>query len=268
MAMQVERYDAGYQQFSSEVAETIRRETFDVDFGQFSWLTAEEFNRFVDELHLKPAQHVLDVASGSGGPALYLARRAACRVTGVDVNEFGVAAGNESAANTGLADRASFRVVDANAPLPFEADAFDGLTCIDAMNHFPRRLDVFREWRRVVRPGRRAVFTDSVVITGPVTSEELAIRSFLGLVLFVPAGVNEQLIAQAGWRLIQTEDVTANVVRIAARWREVRERYQDALLELEGAERFEALQKFYEVAHRLTSEGRMARIVYLVEKSR
>jgi SAM-dependent methyltransferase len=45
------------------------------------------------------------------------------------------------------------------------------------MNHFPDRVKVFQEWRRVLRPGRRAVFTDPVVITGSVTNDELALRS-------------------------------------------------------------------------------------------
>jgi len=79
-------------------------------------------------------------------------------------------------------------------PLFFDDDSFDAILCIDSMNHFPDRLKVFQEWRRILRPGRRAVFTDPVVITGPVTNDELALRSSIGLFLFVPIGVNEQLI--------------------------------------------------------------------------
>src|SRR5687767_16034684 len=135
------------------------------------------------------------------------------------------------------------------------------------MNHFADRPNVCHEWGRVLRPGRRAVFTDPVVITGAVTNDELAMRSSVGLFLFVPHGVNEQLIEAAGLRLVQADDVTQNAAVISRRWHAARERYKEPLLEIEGEERFEGLQQFFAAVHRLTSERRLSRIMYLVEKS-
>jgi len=134
------------------------------------------------------------------------------------------------------------------------------------MNHFPDRLKVFQEWRRVLRPGRRAVFTDPVVITGPVTNDELALRSSIGLFLFVPPGVNEQLIEASGFHLLKHEDVSANAALVSGRWHESRQRHKEALVKIEGEERFAGLQEFFAAVHRLTTERRLSRIVYLVEK--
>jgi hypothetical protein len=125
---------------------------------------------------------------------------------------------------------------------------------------------VFREWRRVLRPNRSAIFTDPVVITGPVTNDELALHSSIGLFLFVLPGVNEQLIEVAGLRLLRQEDVTANAALVSGRWHESRQRHKDALVKIEGKERFAGLQQFFAAVHRLTSERRLSRSVYLVEK--
>jgi SAM-dependent methyltransferase len=150
--------------------------------------------------------------------------------------------------------------------LPFVDNSFDAILCIDSMNHFPDRLKVLQEWRRILRPGRRAIFTDPVVITGLVTNDELAQRSSIGLFLFVPPGVNEQLIATAGFHLVRLEDVTANAALVSGRWQESRQRHKDALIKIEGEERFAGLQQFFAAVHRLTSERRLSRIAYLVEK--
>ncbi|HXV13778.1 MAG TPA: class I SAM-dependent methyltransferase, partial [Candidatus Krumholzibacteria bacterium] len=103
-------------------------------------------------------------------------------------------------------------------------------------------------------------------ITGPVTNDELALRSSIGLFLFVPPGVNERFIEQAGFRLVRQEDVTANAALTSGRWRDARAKHREALLEIEGEERFEGLQKFFGAVHHLTSERRLSRMAYVVEK--
>jgi SAM-dependent methyltransferase len=266
MTQRTDLFDSTYGHFTEHVLDVIRKETFGVDIGQNSWLTVDEYDRFLPWLGLTSEHHLLEVASGSGGPALYVAHTAGCRVTGIDANEKGVATASQMAAKSGQADRAAFTLADANARLPFDDNTFDALLCIDSMNHFPNRLAVFREWHRVLRAGRRAMFTDPVVITGPVTNDELAMRSSIGLFLFVPPGVNERFVDEAGFRLVRQEDVTENAALVAGRWHRARQRHRDDLLPLEGEERFEGLQRFFAAVHQLTSERRLSRIAYLVEK--
>ena len=87
-----------------------------------------------------------------------------------------------------MAERTHFQQADASQPLPFEDASFDAILCIDAINHLPDRLAVLREWRRLLKPGGRMLFTDPLVVTGILSSEEVAIRSSMGLAFFAPAG--------------------------------------------------------------------------------
>jgi hypothetical protein len=66
--------------------------------------------------------------------------------------------------------------------------------------------------------------------------------------------------------LLRQDDVTANAPLVSGRWHESRQRHKDALIKIEGEERFAGLQQLFAAAHRLTSERRLSRIAYLVEK--
>ena len=266
MSKQVDLYHSTYGNFQERVLAEIRRETFGEDIGQNSWITTDEFDTFYSWLNLSAGDHVLEIASGSGGPALYLAKKFKCRITGLDINEEGIKTANQATLNANIS-AVHFQYADVNQRLPFDDEAFDAVMCIDSMNHFHDRLGYLREWHRVLRTGNRAVFTDPVVITGPVSNEELAARSNIGFFLFVPLEVTTSLIKAAGFKLIRCEDVTGNIQLTSGRWHAARQRHREDLIKIEGKERFDGLQKFFSTVHKLTSERRLSRFVFVAEKS-
>ncbi|MGD9511622.1 MAG: methyltransferase domain-containing protein [Geminicoccaceae bacterium] len=139
----------------------IRHETYGEDFGRTSWHTASEQAEVAALLGLGPGVRLLDVGCGSGG-------------------------------------RAAFRVADCTAPLPLADGAINAVLCIDAINHLPGRPGTLREWARLLRPGGRLLFTDPVVVTGPVARTELDARAGVGFFLFVPPRYDEAVRAAAG----------------------------------------------------------------------
>jgi SAM-dependent methyltransferase len=106
-------YDRNFPRSADEVDASIRAAAFGEDIGQFSWTTAEEHRRFQSQLGVGPDSHVLEVASGSGGPALFLIRSTGCRLVGIDIHDAGIDAAREAATETGLGERASFLHHDA-----------------------------------------------------------------------------------------------------------------------------------------------------------
>jgi len=266
MDRKVDLFDSTYSHFEAEVLARIRQKTFGEDFGQNSWTTAEEYRRWAQWLDLRKSSHGLEVASGSGGPAIFLAELCGGRVTGIDINAHGVAAAIQRAQAHGLADRVTFEKADAGATLPFPDNTFDAILCIDSANHFADRLRVLKEWHRILKPGGNALFTDPVVVTGLVSSEELVLRSSVGFFLFAPPGVNERLIGEAGLELARQEDGTENAAAVSKRWYDARAEEHDALLRIEGEERYLGLQEFFSAVHRLTSERRLSRFVYMAQK--
>ena len=105
----VNLYDHAYGDFAGAAEEAVRRETYGVDLGQTSWLTATEWLGFADQLGIGASSNVLEVGSGSGGPGLYLAQQRGCRLTGVDLNENGVRNAMALVESHGMSDRVQFR---------------------------------------------------------------------------------------------------------------------------------------------------------------
>src|SRR5262245_44652903 len=210
MSSSVDLYGTAYGNFATQALQQVRRETYGEDFGQSSWVTADEYRRFFQLLDLAPADHVPDVGCGSGGPALFLAREVGCRVTGIDFNEAGIQAGRAQVRQAGFVDQINFRCADMRDSLPFADATFSAIISIDVMCHLLDRRSIFNDWRRVLRPGGRMLYTDPVVVTGLVAKEEFATRSSTGDFAFGPPGANEQLIREAGFDLVLVEDVTEN----------------------------------------------------------
>jgi cyclopropane fatty-acyl-phospholipid synthase-like methyltransferase len=266
MPSSVDLYGTAYGNFAQRAIEHVRLSTYGEDFGQSSWITGDEYRRFLALLGVGADGHILDVGCGSGGPALFVAREAGCRVTGIDVNEAGINAGQSLIREAQMADRVALLKADVAQPLPFGDCEFDALVCIDAICHFPGRARLFGEWRRILRPGGRMLFTDPVVITGLVTKEELATRSSTGHFEFCPVGVNDRLIADAGFEVERVEDVTENAAGVSKRWHDARQSRSEELIRLEGAATFAGLQRFLAAVHRLSSERRLSRLLYLGRK--
>ena len=262
----VDLYNNVYGDFASAAEVAVRKAAYGEDIGQSSWLTAEEWLRFADDLRLGAGSEVLEVGSGSGGPAVYLAETRACRVTGVDINPHGVRNAGRLAEARGVADRARFRCVDAGAPLPFTAGSFDAVVSNDAICHIAQRLSMLQDWHRLLRPSRRMLFTDAMVLTGIVSHTELAVRSSIGFYLFVPPGENERLIREAGFELLAVHDVTDNAAQVSRRWHDARAVHRDALVAREGEANFEGLQRFLACVRTVSIERRLSRYCYVAEK--
>lgn len=265
MTQRVDLYDSAYGNLAAGVLTEIRDETYGTDLGQSSWTTVDEYERFCEWLGIDETKSVLETASGSGGPALHIAQKYGCSVTGIDINEEGIKTANQNAVVRGITN-AKFQLGDVGCRFSFDDATFDAVLCIDAANHFPARFHVLQEWSRLLKPGGRVLFTDPVVISGQVTFEELSYRSSIGVFVFMPRETTEKFVVDAGLKLIKCEDVTANAVMTSGRWHDAREKRRERLIQIEGEERFNGLQRFLSTVHRLTSERRLSRYAFLAEK--
>jgi ubiquinone/menaquinone biosynthesis C-methylase UbiE len=263
----VDHYGAQYGSFDSALLAEVRSEAFGEDIGQTGWLTSSEQDLFIDWLDLSENDHLLDIACGSGRPTIRMSETTGCTVTGIDLHDDAVTNASAYAKQRGLEARTNFQAGNAAEPLGFPDDQFDALMCIDAINHLPDRIEVLKEWYRVLKPGGRLLFTDPIIVTGPITNDEIAIRASIGVFLFVPDGTDEQMLQATGFAIERVADRTENMAQNARGWLDARAKREAALRKTEGDDAFDGQQIFFDTAACLAEERRLSRKVFLARKN-
>jgi sarcosine/dimethylglycine N-methyltransferase len=105
---------------------------------------------------------VLDVGSGVGGAARFLAGNYGCRVTGVDLSEPFVEAARYLTERTGQTRQVSFKTANA-LELPFDDGRFDAVFLQHVAMNIADRARLYSEIRRVLRSGGRFATFDVVL---------------------------------------------------------------------------------------------------------
>src|SRR5580698_3721401 len=149
---------------------------------------------------------VLDVGSGVGGPARFLAATYGCRVTGVDLSEPFVEAARYLTERTGQSRQVSFQAASALA-LPFDDGHFDVVLLQHVAMNIADRAQLYREIRRVLKSGGRFATFDVVLNSGdphyPVPWARTPATSFL-----LTAEATREAIEPAGFRAQAWRDDT------------------------------------------------------------
>ena len=149
---------------------------------------------------------VLDVGSGVGGPARFLASAFGCQVTGIDLSEPFVDAARYLTERTGQSEEVSFQSGSA-LELPFDDGRFDIVLLQHVAMNISDRARLYREIRRVLKSGGRFATFDVVLNGGephyPVPWARTPATSFL----FTAAATREAIEA-AGFRVLAWQDDT------------------------------------------------------------
>jgi SAM-dependent methyltransferase len=162
------------------------------------------------------SERVLDVGSGLGGPARFLAWRYGVRVSGIDLTAEFVSVAQMLTRRTGLANRVDFRQGNA-LQLPFDDASFDVVWSQNAAMNIADRDRLYAEMRRVVAPGGRLALQE--VAAGPGGAPHFPVQwarkpeiSFL----FSPEATRARLEA-GGFRVAAWHDTTDEALAAAAR---------------------------------------------------
>jgi ubiquinone/menaquinone biosynthesis C-methylase UbiE len=192
-------------------------------YDHFHGRGLEATEELADLLTVAQGDHILDIGSGIGGPARYLAQRFGARVTGIDLTAEFCDVARRLTQVLGLEDRVDFRQGDALA-MPFGDASFAGAYSMNVSMNIADKAGLYREIHRVLRPGGWLVLSELAQGPGgapayPTPWARTAESSFLA----TPQQTREGL-AAAGFAVASLRETTEQALAYGARARAMVER--------------------------------------------
>ena len=149
---------------------------------------------------------VLDVGSGLGAPARFVARRFVASVVGLDAELRSQRAARAAAAAEGVHGRCP-QVLGVSEALPLRDDSFDAAWSQDAMCHMQKQRTV-REVARVLSPGALFAFSDWIARERLSDAEREELATHWSFPSLLRVDEYAALLDASGFELLLAEDVT------------------------------------------------------------
>lgn len=175
------------------------------------------------------AARVLDVGCGPGGAALWLARTYGCAVDGVDIYPRFVALAREEIEKQKLGSLVQVSCGDATRDaLP--QDTYHFILCIAVTYLIPDKRSFFRNLISALAPGGRLLIADHFLESGVRFLDRKVMAAIISSRYMEPLGLIEQLLNEAGARIVERRDVSREAIIASLHWLDTNEAVKDLLL--------------------------------------
>ncbi len=231
----IDRFSNTYKNLtSSEIMLGIERTVCGCDYGCTSWTTRDETRDIVDKLGLAPGVRLLDIGSGAGWPALYLAQESGCHAVLTDLPPQGLEVAKKRAEADGLGDRCEIVRAD-GANLPFDDASFDAIYHSDVLCCLLDKPGVLESCRRVIKNSGKMVF--SVILIAPgLNDADYAVAADGGPTFIETDIPYPDMLEQSGWRIAGHIDQTADYFDTFRQMYDLERANEDELIRLRGAD--------------------------------
>jgi len=202
------------------------------------------------------SDRVLDVCSGMGGPARYLANVYGCPVTGLELNRSRVVSAARLTERVGLTDKVSFICGDATR-MPFQRGTFTRVIGQEAFLHIKDKTALFANCAKVLELGGRLTFTDWVALSHLKDSERVVLGEGMAAVAIHQEGEYVDYLNAAGLSAVVVEDLSAWWMKLLRKRLQMYQQKRKVTEQLFGVERYRDFMDAYEVFVRVIEEGKL-----------
>ena len=241
----------------------LERDVLGCDFGGTSWTTRAQADQIPVALDLNSSSHLLEIGAGTGWPGLYMARLTGCDVTLLDIPVNALRHAQQRAIEENIATHAR-AVAASGESLPFADEAFQAIGHSDVLCCLPRKLTMLKECRRVVQTGAKMMFYVIAPSRG-LTSQEHDEACETGPPFVSVAADYVDMLALAGWTILQKTDLTDEYLRTLCRMVNGLEKQTNILKPAFGPDEFNFQLRLRKRQIAAIENGLLEREMYLVQ---
>ena len=223
-------------------------------FDQFHYHGTDAVRAAAGLIGLGRSSRVLEVGSGLGGPARYLAHTTGCQVTALELQRPLHDLAAQLTRRCGLDSRVTHVRGDA-LTYPFPQAGFDAVVSWLAVHHIPNRPQLMERLAYAVRLGGH-IFIEDLVERAPFSPEDAeTVRQLLYGVTVTDAESMAQEIDDAGFDEIEMVDMSPSWSTFCAARADAFRKDRDRHIRVHGEETATRLEHFFSTVARLFASG-------------
>ena len=225
-------------------------------FDQYHYFGTDAVDEALEVLQLQPGSRVLDVGSGIGGPARYIAAKTGVHVTALELQPDLHEVALELTARCGLSSRVKHvcgNILDGTA-----ADSYDAIISFLCFLHIPDRAKLFEACRAALKPGGVMYIEDFGKSRSLSADEAMALSVKVQCAALPDRAEYETHLVSAGFPDVSMNDVTDAWKDFTASRLAVFRTARPRNIEVHGREIVDDLDDFYGAVAQLFQEGAIA----------
>jgi cyclopropane fatty-acyl-phospholipid synthase-like methyltransferase len=225
-------------------------------FDQYHYFGTDAVDEALEALQLQPGSRILDVGSGIGGPARYIAAKTGAHVTALELQRDLNEVARDLTVRCGLSSRVAH--VCGNILDGVAAENYDGIISFLCFLHIPERAKLFAACRAALKPGG-VMYIEDFGKSRALSADEAKALSVKVQCAGLPGRVEyESHLVTAGFADVSTSDVTASWKDFTASRLAMFRMARARGIEVHGREIMDDLDDFYGTVAQLFQDGAIA----------
>lgn len=232
-----------------------------VRFDQLHYHGTAAVDKAIVSTNIEDSSLVLDIGSGYGGPARWIAEQTGARVDAVELQADLSAIAADLTGRVGLDDKVSLITGDI-LEVPLVENRYDCVVSFLTLYHIPHRSMLFPRLRNTMQAGTTMHVEDLYLLGTPTATEKHELEHMLHANTLVTSTEYQTELQNAGFTIDTWEDTTQDWAKFTAERLRLFRSHQTEYEKVHGADTFESLEKFYVVIARLLAGGNVGGVIY------